>query len=91
MNERPDLTLNDFPRRRLVFSAEGGSVFIDERDTRFYVITDESAMLGLLSDEDAAGIPSVTIRAFGSAAERDAYLAGRGWMQIRTSPRERDL
>jgi hypothetical protein len=58
MNERPDLTLDDFPQRRQVFSAEGGRVFIDERDGRFYVVTDESAMLGLLSDEDAAGLPT---------------------------------
>jgi len=79
MTERPDLTLEEFPQRRELFVVEGGCVYLDERDQRFYVITDESTILGMLSEEDAAGLSPVSIREFRTEAERGAYLAERGW------------
>ena len=36
-------------------------------------------MLGMLSQEDAAGLSPVSIREFETEAERGAYLAERGW------------
>lgn len=79
MIERPDLTLDDFRARRLIFTGEGGGVFLAERDQRFYVITDESAMLSLLREEDAASLSAVRICEFSSAADRDVFVAERGW------------
>jgi hypothetical protein len=91
MNERPDLTLDDFPQRRQVFAAEGGQVFIDERDEWFYVVTDESGMLGLLSDEDAADIPTVTIESLAAPPTGMPIWQIAGGSQLRPGPRERDL
>jgi len=66
------MTPDDFPNRVLLYGFEGGAVYTAERDSRFYVIQDESAMAGILDEEDRAGLEFVKIQEFATLAERDA-------------------
>ena len=76
-----DRPLGDFPGRRVVRRFEGGSVSVAERDSRFYVLLDESSMAGLLSDEDAKSLGGDLIKVveFETEAARSAWLRSRGW------------
>ena len=40
---------------------EAGSIYVDKRAGYFCVITDESTMLVMLNDEDAAGVSAVNL------------------------------
>lgn len=50
--------------RTLVRYFEGGALYTAERDGKFLVITDESAMADLLSEEDLEGLELTQVRAF---------------------------
>jgi hypothetical protein len=73
----PHLTVEAFPDRRCIHRYEGGAVYVAEQENRFYVILDESAMAGLLDDEDLKDMNLVRFLLFDSDAERDAYLHRR--------------
>jgi hypothetical protein len=79
MRERYDLDLSQFPRRCQLFAAEGGAVYLDERDGLYYVISDESTLADMLNEEDA-GLAGVVIYEFESDAARDEYLRQRRWL-----------
>ena len=58
----------DFPNSRVLARFEGGERRTAERDGKFFVITDESTMAGLLSEEDAEGIDFVKVLEFDTNA-----------------------
>ncbi len=71
------LTVAQLPSRRRVLNFEGGSVFVDEKDGRFYIIVDESTMASLLDEEDLQGMSLVHIVEFDTENERFTYLNQR--------------
>lgn len=66
-------------------SFEGGAVYTAENDNRFFVILDESAMAGLLDEEDLEGMELVKVHEFETERQRDAYLAERFGAGLKTS------
>lgn len=70
---------DDFPDRAFLCGFEGGVVYTAEREGRFYVIQDESAMADLLGEEDQSDLELVKIFEFGCLRDRSAYLETRGW------------
>lgn len=73
------LNRKDFPVLNMYMCCEGGAVFTAEKDGIFYVITDESSMASLLSEEDKEDIIGIgnsltSALEFYSAEERAAYL-----------------
>ena len=72
-----DSTVGEFPDRRCLHRYEGGTVYVAERENRFYVILDESAMADLLDEEDADGLDHVNVLEFDNDADREAYLVRR--------------
>jgi hypothetical protein len=71
------MKLSDFPNETALKRFEGGVVYTAERGGMFYVITDESTMADLLSDEDLQGIELLKTYEFSSADERLSYLESR--------------
>jgi hypothetical protein len=73
----------DFPNKRLLFSGEGGGVYVAERNGRFYLITDESAMADFLDEDDET--PQTTrIRVFTTLAARMEFpgFSGRPFGEV---------
>jgi hypothetical protein len=54
------LTVSDFPERRRIVGFEGGAVYAGERDGKYYVLQDESAMAELLDEDDLPDEPQKT-------------------------------
>lgn len=78
---RVTLTPEDFPDRVTLRMFEGGAVYIAERGGKFYLIQDESTMLGFLDDEDLADLKGdlVKVLEFDTEAARASYIRQRGW------------
>jgi hypothetical protein len=68
-----------FPRR-VLRRFEGGTLYAAERNGKFLLITDETSMIHILSEEDCAGLELVKTHSFDTEAERQAYLEYRGWL-----------
>lgn len=68
-----------FTNERTVFGCKGGAVSTAEKNGKFYVITNECAMVDMMPEEfpDWDGLACV---AFYSEAEREHYLRERGWI-----------
>jgi hypothetical protein len=79
---RSKLSPEDFPTKQLVRQFEGGSVHTAKRRRKWYVIEDESSFLGLLNEEDQAGLEFVRVYEFDSDDERERYLRERGWWPV---------
>lgn len=62
-----------FPALRRYAEAEGGAVYIADVPDGFYVVIDERVLAEFLDDDD----PGVTLYAFDTAVDRDAYCAHR--------------
>jgi hypothetical protein len=74
------LGLEDFPDRRLIFEAEGGSVYEAERNGNYYIIVDEGTLADLLSEDELGPAESlVRIREFETKSDRENYVRQRGW------------
>jgi hypothetical protein len=71
----------DFPERRLLSSFEGGSLWLAEKDGRYYVIADEGTMADFLipGEDDDLLNELVNIYEFDSELERQEYILERGW------------
>lgn len=54
---------------------EGGAVYLAERKNKFYVITDERTLMGLLPDEDLGTL--VKVQEFDSREARDEFALTR--------------
>ena len=62
---------------RRVATAEGEALYVGERDGAYYVVNDGGAMLDMLDQEDAAGIPRYVVRRFESEASRARFVESR--------------
>jgi hypothetical protein len=76
---RPTLFPDAFPSKHIVRQFEGGTIYTAERDGKLYVIEDEGALLGMLNEEDRAGLEFVRIHEFATESDRQRYLRQRGW------------
>jgi hypothetical protein len=65
-----------FPDADMVATWDGGGMFSAQKGERFYAIQDESAMASSFPGEDLG--PLIQVHEFGSVAERDRFVEGRG-------------
>jgi len=56
---------------------EGGAVYTADRDSKFYVIVSQAALVDLLSDEDAVGMEPLVVYEFSSDKDRRDFLSKR--------------
>jgi hypothetical protein len=56
---------------------EGGAVYTSEKDGKFLVTTNESALANLLSEDELKDIDLVKTIEFSSQSEREEYLLRR--------------
>lgn len=56
---------------------EGGAVYTADRDNKFYVIVNQVALVGLLSDDEAVGIAPLAVHVFLSDEDRRDFLLER--------------
>lgn len=75
------------PDRKLLVGFEGGSVWLAEKDGRYYVITDEGSMAGFLvpGEDDDLLNQLVKIYEFDSEAERQQYIQERRWNNLESN------
>lgn len=75
------LTRADFSELHLLVALEGGAIYTAERQGKFYLVQDESSMADLLDEQDRRDIARWLLKVleFDTAAEREAYVRGRGW------------
>ena len=78
---RSPLTRADFPGAQRLAAYEGGAVYTDERQGKFYLIQDESTLADLLSEEDLRDLSGSLVKVveFDTAGEREDYIRTRGW------------
>lgn len=70
-----------FPTLRPYAGAEGGGVYVADTPDGYYVVTDEGTLADFLEPDD----PVIFVRAFDTAADRDAYCARR-YGHLRADP-----
>jgi hypothetical protein len=68
---------NEDDTRQLYRGFEGGAVYTAEKDGKFLVITDESSLADLLSEDDLKDMNLVNTVEFSSESERAEYLLHR--------------
>jgi len=73
--------LSCFPERTLLKDFEGGAVYLAREKDDWLVITDETAMLSMLDEEDAEGLNPIKVYRFTREKDRNDYLVARGWMK----------
>lgn len=67
-------------KKVLIACLEGGDVHAIDRDGRCLLEINEAAAYDMLDEEDRAGLQPVRTIEFSSSAERDKYVATRGWI-----------
>ncbi len=78
----------EFEGREVVAHYEGGTIAIAESSGRPVVIINEAALISLLSEEDAAGMPGEKVVLFETPEERTKFLLERYRIDLeRTSER----
>ncbi|KKO47713.1 hypothetical protein VT06_15465 [Arsukibacterium sp. MJ3] len=68
---------SDFTDMTLFMRVEGGAIYTQEKDSKFLVVTDESAIADLLEPEDLDGIELVKVIEFDTKQARSDYLTSR--------------
>lgn len=74
--------MEDFLSKQLQKAFEGGSIHTAEKDGKFYIIQDERALAGFLSQEDLQGLENdlFKVMEFETNSERSSYMSQRGWV-----------
>lgn len=70
-----------FPERRLLSGFEGGSLWLAEKEGRYYLIADEGTMADYLmpgEDDDLLNV-MVKVYEFEDDSERQRFIQERGW------------
>jgi hypothetical protein len=78
------LSTEDFPDRQPLVAFEGATVYTAERLGNYYLILDETTLVDLLSEEDAADLTNdmVKVLEFDEPDERETYVKSRGWGRL---------
>ncbi len=64
---------------KLIAGFEGGAVYTENRDGKFMLIINESALFDMLCEEDRVGMEPMTEMEFPSEKSRSEYIKSRGW------------
>lgn len=68
---------SDFTDMTIFKRFEGGAVYTQDKDSKFLVVIDESAMAELLDPEDLDGMELIKVFEFATQNERSEYLKSR--------------
>ena len=64
---------------KIVAKFEGGTVYTENRDGKFILIINQTALLDMLNEEDSDGMEPIQEIEFTSEDSRCEYIKARGW------------